>query len=220
VPKSIAIVAFPDAYKQSGTALPVDYDGDFFVVQADEKHIKSVSSDAQWLAIDGVERIVDGVSRVRYSALDNTLSRRSCAVQVKIGDQVYQVEFRQQPGELVQYEMVRVLNSPLNLDFLVAITFIAGLIKKIDFQPVQIIVFVIAVVAIVVLSIAIAVIRHAFADVPEPKPLSTDTNGVPIVLVPNVSISQGLPLASVAAEDQTIALQTLKEIYWLAKQSF
>lgn len=218
LPESIMMVAFPDAYKESRPANPFKQTSDFFIVQAPSHEIEIPQKVMPWLKLIGPEAIGSDVSQIDYQADNNTMLIRVQPVDIKVSGKLYRIEFIQQSGYLVQNEMVRVLNSPLNLDFLVAITYIASLIKKIPVPPIKLIAVIVAVLAIVALSIVISVARSAFINVPEPKPLSIDTNGVPITIFSGFSVSQVLPLKNIAAEDQTIALQTVKELYWLIKQ--
>lgn len=219
LPKSLVVVAFPTAYRQSPLATPEQAaTGDFFIVQAAPEQIELPLTKLDWLTLSQPEALSAGMSRVDYRADDNTVKARRLSLPVTVRGQPYRIEFAQQPGLLVQDEMTRVLNTPLTIDFQVAIGFVADLIKKIPIPPIRLLVALIAILAIVALSLAMAALRHAFVDVPEPKPLSTDTNGVAIDIVPGVSVTGVLPLADIAAEDQTIALQTVKEIYWLVKQ--
>lgn len=221
LPQHLVVAAFPTAYRQSrSTSFSTERPGDFFLIQASPADIELSRADEPWLTLSPPKALCAGLSRVDYRASDNTLAMREQSVTAVVHGKSYQLVFRQQAGELVQEEMVHTLNAPLNIDFLVAITFIADLIKKISVTYIQVLAAIIAIVAIVVLAFVISALRHSFLDVPEPKPLSTDTNGVPIVLFPGVSIPEGLPLDTFAAEDQTIALQTVKEIYWLVKQAF
>ncbi|BFO57769.1 hypothetical protein [Acidovorax sacchari] len=218
LPEQVVVVAFPTACWQAagpGTGSPAG----FFIVQAPAPDIDLPRSDFGWLQLSAPEAISPGWSRVAYQAEDNTLGTRSIPVPVVVRRRRYAVDFLQQPGLLVQTEMVRVLNSPLNIDALMAVMFIASLIRKIPLPPVKLLVTVLALLALVALGMAVSLLRHAFAGVPEPRPLSTDTNGVPIEVFPGLSVSRGLPLPQVPAEDQTIALQTVKEIYWLLKQA-
>ena len=219
LPEQLVVVAFPTAYDQLAwpehTPAP---DGDFFVVMADCQDVHVPSSRIDWLTLSSPVAIGPGVSRIGYTASDNTLLKRQVDAAVIVQGKRYSVTFLQQPGELVQTEMVRTLNCPLNIDCLIAIGFIAQQIQKIPIPPLKLLVLVVAILALVALGFVVAAVRHTFATVPEPKPLSTDTNGVPIIVIPGVAVPQGLPLANVTAEDQTIALQTLKEIYWLIKQ--
>lgn len=220
LPEKIVVVAFPTACSQaSQPASPAMAEGDFFLVQADSKDIDLPRPVMDWLSLSPATAVAAGLSRVDYRAADNTRPARSLQMPVVVRGTHYAVTFLQQPGLLVQMELTRTLNCPLNIDCLVAVTFIADLLKKIPIPPIKLIVMAIVVLAIVALGFVVSALRHAFAAVPEPKPLSTDTNGVPITIVPGVAVSQGLPLAHVAAEDQTIALQTVKEIYWLIKQA-
>lgn len=219
VPAQVVVVAFPTAYGQDpwpGKGSPPK--SDFFIVLADSKDVVLPSRSFDWLTLEPATSLGRGMSQVDYSATDNTLATRRLPVPVEVKGTRYTVDFLQQPGELVQTELVRTLNSPLNIDCLIAICFIAQQIQKIPIPPIKLLVTIVAVLAIVALGFVVSALRHAFVGVPEPKPLSTDTNGVPIVVIPGVAVSQGLPLANIAAEDQTIALQTVKEIYWLLKE--
>ncbi len=219
LPAKVVVVAFPQAYLQYPSGRGLDgYSGDFILVQANPGDIQVPDSAGDWLSLSPPVPLSPGLSRVNYQATDNTLSLRRLSVPVGVRGKTYAVEFMQQPGELVQTQMVRVLNSPLTLDCLIAVSFIASLIKKIPIPPIKAIVAVIAVVALLALGMAVALVRRRFILVPEPLPLSTDTNGVPITIVPGVSVSNVLPLENVLAENQTIALQTVKAVYWLLKQ--
>lgn len=219
LPASVVVVAFPDAgdNAMSNSGISAS-ESDFFLVEADSEDIELPHHVVDWLTLSPATPIAAGLSRIDYRAEDNTRSGRHVEVPVVVRRKPYAVTFSQQPGELVQTELVRTLNCPLNIDCLVAVTYVASLIKKIPVPPIKLIVTIIAILALVALGFVVSALRHSFASVPEPKPLSTDTNGVPIVVVPGVAVSHGLPLANVAAEDQTIALQTIKEIYWLVKQ--
>lgn len=219
LPERIVVVAFPDAIGQAMPRLAASSrESDFFVVQADSQDIVLPHNGVNWLKLSPPTAIAAGISRVGYSVKDNTESARHVEVPVTVRGKRYAVTFSQQPGELVQLELVRTLNCPLNLDCLIAVTFVADLIKKIPVPPIKLVVTIVAILAIVALGFVVSTLRHGFVTVPEPKPLSTDTNKVPITVIPGVAVSYGLPLANVAAEDQVIALQTIKAIYWLIKQ--
>lgn len=179
----------------------------------------SAPGGVQWLTLSPPEKIVDGLSKISYQAQDNTQLSRVLSVSIAVRGEAYEVLFNQQGGYLVQDELVRTLNCPLTIDFQVAIKFIADLIKKIPIPPIKLIVMIIAVLVIIVLGFVISAIRHAFVNVPEPNPLSDNTNGIPIMAVPGVRVSPPFPMVSIAAEDQTIALQTVRQIYWLIKQA-
>ncbi len=217
LPERLLVAAFPTAYEQDPQAPPKP-EGDFFVVQAAAADVVLPRPAIQWLSLGAPEALSADMCRVDYRADDNTVSARRLSVPVQVRGRSYEIEFSQLPGLLVQTQMVRVLNSPLTIDLLVAVTFIAQQIQKVEPPPIQLLVALLAVLAIVALGVVIAAIRRSFADVPQPRPLSTDTNGVPIVIVPGLSVPQGLPLASVSAENQLIALQTVKQIYWLLTQ--
>ncbi|GKT26507.1 hypothetical protein [Acidovorax sp. SUPP3334] len=219
LPEQILVMAFPQAYLQ-GAPAPISTLGEsgFFCVQAMVQHIDVDAPDVDWLWLAPPEPLTAGSSKIGYRAMDNTLSLRSAFVAVSVRGKRYEVQFVQQPGELVQTQMVRLLNSPLTIDCLMAVSFIASLIKKIPIPPIKVIVAVIAVVALLALGMAVSLLRRSFILVPEPLPLSTDTNGVPITIVPGVSVSNVLPLENVLAENQTIALQTVKAVYWLIKE--
>jgi hypothetical protein len=219
LPEQVIIVAFTTAYDQLvwPDHMP-PAQGDFFVVMADSRDISIPSPTLEWLTLSSPVAIGPGVSQIGYQAKDNTLRKRRVDAPVIVQGKRYSVTFLQQPGELVQTELTRTLNCPLNLDCLIAIGFVAQLIQKIPLPPIRLIVLVVAILALLGLMFVVMALRHAFAEVPEPKPLSTDTHGVPIIVVPGIALSQGLPLANVRAEDQTIALQTLKAMYWLIKQ--
>lgn len=220
LPAHIVVVAFPaaDGKSAAGSILSVS-ENNFFVIEADSEDIVLPHRDLDWLTLSPATALATGLSRVDYRAKDNTRLTRHVEVPVLVRRKSYVVKFSQQPGELVQTQLGRTLNCPLNLDCLVAITLIASLIKKIPIPPAKLIVMIVAILAIVALSFIVSTVRHGFVNVPEPKPLSTDTNGISITVMPGVAIPHGLPLADVAAEDQTIALQTIKEIYWLVKQT-
>ncbi|HEY4093568.1 MAG TPA: hypothetical protein VGN46_18830 [Luteibacter sp.] len=219
LPEQVVIVAFPGAYAQQGVPVSAPSPpSDFFIVRADASEVSLPGHTADWLTVSPPTAIVQGVCRIAYRATDNTRVARHVEVPVVVKGARYAVMFRQQAGELVQFELVRTLNSPLNIDCLVAIGFIASLIQKIPVPPIKLIVMVLVVLALIALGFAVSAIRHGFVGVPEPKPLSTDTNGTPIVVIPGIAIPGLLPLAGIAAEDQTIALQTIQEIYWLIEE--
>ncbi|HEX7340262.1 MAG TPA: hypothetical protein VF271_10075 [Rhodanobacteraceae bacterium] len=217
VPDSIVVTAFPDSRQGGPSPDP------FFVINADSEQIRLPKQPAPWLTLAEPQTLAPQLSRVDYHAQDNTLAERRVDVRIEVADEAFALTFRQQPGELVQTELVRTLNCPLNIDCLVAVSFIAGLIKKIPIPPIKLIVLLLAVLALVVLAIVIAAVRRLI-PVPEPQPLSTNTNGVGITIFPGLTIpnpvpSEGpLPLDWMAAENQTIALQTTRAIYWLVKQ--
>ncbi len=216
MPAQVLVVAFPTAYKQSPQSQPADTHW-FFLVQANATQVRIASYDTRWLSLEDLSPIATGLTKINYRATDNTLARRQVTVPIQVNGTPYEVEFVQQAGQLLQIQMVQVLNCPLNLECLIAVIFIANLIKKIPLPPIKLLVALIAALALAALGVIVALIRHSFVDVPEPRPLSTDTNGIPIVLFPGVSLSHGLPLQAMRAESQTIALQTIKEIYWLVK---
>lgn len=218
LPASLALAAFPTAYEAEPD--PASLSGrPFFIVRASADEVEVGSMVEPWLTLSQPRAVADGISRIDYSAKENTYRTRQLTVPVTVRGKPYQVEFTQQGGYLSQDETQRVLSSPLNIDFLVAITFIAKQVKKIP-MPYRLIAIVVVVLAIVAIGFAIAVARHAFINVPEPKPLSQEINGDPmsVTVIPNVEISGALPLPFLAVEDQMIALQTVKELYWFIKQ--
>lgn len=221
VPESIVVVAFPQAYRQNAqwAAQAVQ---DAFVVMAESRDVDVQPAAADWLSLSAPERLAPGVSKVPYQATANTRLGRAVTVALRVNGAPYHIEFVQQGGYLTQDELIRALNAPLTVDFLVAVTFIAQQIKKISPPPIKYVVLLIAVVAIIALGFAISAARHAFIDVPEPKPLSTDTNGVPLALIPmpGARIPYAVfPFNGLAAEDQLILLQTVQQVYWLVRQT-
>lgn len=219
VPERIRLLAFPDAgTRDASGAGAAAAPGAFFVVQADCTDVRLSPDVADWLSLSPPTPIATGLSRVDYRADDNVRAARRAPVTLTVRGRPYTVTFEQQPGDLVQLELVRTLGCPLNLDVLVAVGFVAGLIQKIPVPPVRLLVLVVAILALIALGFVVAAVRHGFAAVPEPQPLSTDTGGLPVTVIPGVALARGLPLPGVVAEDQTIALQTLKAIYWLIKQ--
>ncbi|MBO9757839.1 hypothetical protein [Xanthomonas phaseoli] len=217
MPAQVLVVAFPTAYKQYPQSQPADTHC-FFLVQANATQVRIASYDTRWLLLEDPSPIATGLTKINYRATDITLARRQVTVPIQVNGTPYEVEFVQQAGRLVQIQMVQVLNCPLNLECLIAVIFIANLIEKIPLPPIKLLVALIAALALAALGVIVALIRRSFADAPEPKPLSNETNGVPIVLFPGMSLPNGLPLKTVRAESQTIALQTVREIYWLVKQ--
>lgn len=216
LPERIVVTAFPDAGSMPARGDAGGHEGDFFLVLAASADIRLPEPDQGWLQLQPPVALAAGLSRIGYRATDNAGSSRNASVPLEVGGRRYHVEFVQQPGELVQTQLVRTLDSPLNLDCLIAVCYVASLIKKLSPPPLKAIALVIAILAIVALGLAVAAARHAFVRVPEPRPLSTDTHGAPIVVVPGFS-SPALPLKNVRAEDQTIALQTVGAIYWMLK---
>lgn len=217
LPYGIVVVAFPNAYQQSGQS-SLNGAEDFFFVMANPEEIQA-PGEIQWLTLNPAEKVVDGLSKINYQAQDNAQLSRALPVPITVREETYYVLFNQQAGYLVQDELVRTLNCPLTIDFQVAIKFIADLIKKIPIPPIKLIVMIIAILVIIALGFIVSAIRHAFVQVPEPDPLSRDTNGIPIMAIPGVNVSNIFPIMEIAAEDQTIALQTVRQIYWLIKQA-
>ncbi|PPU97073.1 hypothetical protein XpopCFBP1817_05620 [Xanthomonas populi] len=217
MPVQVLVVAFPAAYEQYPQSQRLETQC-FFLVHADATQVRIASYDTRWLSLEDPSQIAPGLTQINYRTTDNTLARRQIAVPILVNEERYEVEFVQQAGHLLQTQMVQVLNCPLNLECLMAVIFIATLIKKIPLPPIKLLVALIAALALAALGVVIALIRRSFADVPEPRPLSTETNGTPIVLFPGMSLLHGLPLQAMRAENQTIALQTIKEMYWLVKQ--
>ncbi|MBB5357491.1 hypothetical protein HDE76_000673 [Rhodanobacter sp. ANJX3] len=218
LPEQVIVVAFPDAWSQSswpsGAPQP---DGDFFVVQANSQEVVLPRHVIDWLTLHAPTPLGTDISRVDYLAQTNVQGKRSLVAPVIVKGKSYEVTFIQQPGDLVQDELARTLNCPLNLDCQIAVGFVANLIQKIPVPPIKYIVLLIAMLAILVLAGIVMALRHAFAGVPEPRPLSTDIHGVPIVIVPGIPVPFALPTKAIAAEDQTIGLQAARAIYWLAK---
>ncbi|GAA0920094.1 hypothetical protein GCM10009552_40640 [Rothia nasimurium] len=218
LPEQVVVVAFPDAWNQtswpSGSPPP---DGDFIVVQAPSQDVSLPRPVIDWLTLHTPTSLGDDMSRVEYVAQTNVQGKRSLVAPVIVKGMSYAVTFNQQPGDLIQDELVRTLNCPLNLDCQIAIGFVADLIQKIPVPPIKYIVLLLVMLAILALGAIVMALRHAFASVPEPRPLSTDIHGVPIVIVPGVPVPFAVPTMAIAAEDQTIGLQVARAIYWLAK---
>ncbi len=208
LPARVVVVAFPEAGGVDG----------FFLVAADSREVEVPSRPADWLSLAQAVPVAPALSRIEYRAGDNPWPSRQVDVSVRVGAKRYVVTFVQQAGALVQTQLVRTLNCPLNIDCLVAVCFVADLVSKIPVPPLRYLVAGLAVLAILALGLAVVVVRRGFAGVPEPAPLSTDTRGVPIMVIPGLEISHGLPLRHVAAEEQTIALQTVRAVYGLIKQ--
>ncbi|KAG9609319.1 hypothetical protein KCV01_g3871, partial [Aureobasidium melanogenum] len=218
LPEQVIVVAFPDAWSKVswpyGTRRP---DGDFFVVQAGSHEVSLPAPVVQWLTLRTAVPLGPDMSRVDYIAQTNVDGRRRLTAPVIVKGTSYEVTFIQQPGDLVQDELARTLNCPLNLDCQIAVGFVADLIQKIPVPPIKYIVLLIAVFAIVALAGIVMALRRAFVDVPEPRPLSTNIHDIPIVVVPGVPVPFPVPTEAFAAEDQTIGLQALRAIYWLVK---
>lgn len=218
LPEQVIVVAFPESWKQlawpSGSPRP---DGDFLVVQAGSGDVSVPRHDIDWLTLRDATPLGPDMSRVDYVAQDNVGGKRRLIATIDVKGTPYEVIFIQQPGDLVQDELARTLNCPLNLDCQIAIGFIADLIQKIPIPPIKYIVLIVAMLAILVLAALVMALRRAFAGVPEPRPLSTNIHGVKLVIVPGVPAPPIFPTEAVVAEDQTIELQALRAIYWLGK---
>ncbi|KAF1007449.1 MAG: hypothetical protein GAK28_01791 [Luteibacter sp.] len=216
LPEQVIVVAFPRAWKKApwpaGASAP---EGDFFIVQAASQAVSIPRLQIEWLTLRAATPLGPTMSRIDYIATDNIQGRRQLRAPVIIEGTTYEVAFIQQPGDLVQDELVRTLNCPLNLDCQIAIGFVADLIKKIPIPPIRYLVLVVAALAVLALGVVIVALRRMFAGVPEPPPLSTDIHGIPIVIVPSLPIRLPFPLEDIPAESQTIDLQTLRAVYWL-----
>lgn len=212
LPQRLVLVAFPSA-AGSGSPAPVP-----LVIRADAAAVTLPASLPDWLQLAAPQAIAPGLCRVDCTAGDNPQTTRQARLSFTVQGHPWVVEFTQQPGLLVQTEQIRVLNTPLTVDMLVLVTWVASLINDIEVPPIQLLVTVLAVLALIALGLITALLRHLFINVPEPHPLSTDTLGQPVVVIPGVGLSGVLPLKAFAAEDQTIALQTVKAIYWLLRQ--
>lgn len=210
LPESLTLVAFPTAV---GDQAPVP-----LFIRADAAQIQLPPSPPPWLTLAGPQQLAPGLSRVDCTAPDNPHQTLVATLPFRVSGQDWQVCVTQQPGLLGQLEQVNLLNTPLTVDMAVLVTYAAQLINDIEVPPIQLIATIVAVLALIALGVIAALLRHLFVNVPEPKPLSTDTLGQPVVVVPGVALSGVLPLAGLAVEDQTIALQTLKSIYWLLRQ--
>lgn len=208
LPGHVVVVAFPEAGGVDG----------FFLVAADSGKVEVPPHPVDWLSLAKAVPVAPAFSRVGYRAGDNPALSRQADVPVRVDGKYYTVTFVQQAGGLVQTQLVRTLNCPLNIDCLVAVCFVADLVAKIPVPPLKYLVAGLAILAILALGFAVATLRRGFAGVPEPEPLSTDTGGVPITVIPGLEVSRGLPLRHVLAEEQTIALQTVRAVYWLVKQ--
>ncbi|HEY8880580.1 MAG TPA: hypothetical protein VIN03_23620 [Roseateles sp.] len=205
LPRVLVLVAFPT------TAVPL-------VVSADAADVRRPARLPPWLSLAAPQALAPGLCQVDCTASGNPGATRRAPLGFTVNGRAWSVEFTQQPGLLAQTEQIRVLNTPLTVDMLVLVTWVASLINDIEVPPIQLIVTVLAVLALVALGLIAALARHLFVNVPEPRPLSTDTLGQPVVIVPGLSLPGLLPLPAVAVEDQTIALQTVKAIYWLLRQ--
>ncbi|MEO6278183.1 hypothetical protein [Roseateles sp.] len=213
LPKSLVLVAFPSAAAAAGSPTPVP-----LVINADAADVGLPASPPDWLQLAAPHALAPGLCRVDCVAGDNPWATRQTRLSVTVNGRPWEVEFTQQPGLLVQTEQIQVLNTPLTVDMAVLVTWVASLINDIEVPPIQLLVTVLAVLALIALGVIAALLRHLFVNVPEPRPLSTDTLGQPVVVFPGFSLPGVLPLKAFAAEDQTIALQTVKAIYWLLRQ--
>ena len=213
LPQSLVLVAFSSAAGSgSPSAVPL-------VISADAAAVTLPASPPPWLQLTAPQALASGLCSVDCTAADNPRGPRLVSLRFIVRGHPWEVEFRQQPGLLTQTEQVRVLNTPLTVDMLVLVTWVASLLDDIEVPPIQLAVTVLAVLALVTLGLIAALLRHLFINVPEPRPLSADTLGEPVVVVPGFSLPPGvLPSTAFAAEDQTIALQTVKAIYWLLRQ--
>jgi hypothetical protein len=213
LPQSLVLVAFPSA-AGAGSPAPVP-----LFISADAAQVTLPPGPPDWLQLAAPQALAPGLCRVDCTAGDNPRDTLRARLGFTVRGRVWEVEFTQQPGLLVQTEQIRVLNTPLTVDMAVLVTWVASLINDIEVPPIQLIVTVLAVLALLALGLIAALVRHLFVNVPEPHPLSTDTLGQPVVVFPGFSLPPGvLPLKAFAAEDQTIALQTVKAIYWLLRQ--
>ena len=187
-------------------------------IHADKRGIVLPADCPAWLQFKDLEQVEARLSRVHCFATDNPEATRRALLDFTVDGHAWPTAFVQQPGLLVQTEQIRVLNTPLTVDMLVLVTYAAQKISDIKPLPIQLIVTMLAVLALIALGLIAALLRRVFVDVPEPAPLSTDTLGQPVVIVPGVRVQSGLPLQGVAVEEQTIALQTVKAVYWLLRQ--
>ncbi len=210
--QSLVLVAFPSAAGGNGpTPVPL-------FISADAEQVGLPASPPDWLQLSLPHAIAPGLCRVGCTASDNPRHARRSRLAFTVQGRAWEVEFTQQPGLLLQTEQIRVLNTPLTVDMAVLVTWVASLINDIEVPPIQVLVTVLAVLALVAIGLIVALQRHLFVNVPEPRPLSTDSVGQPVVVFPGVNLHGELPLKDIAAEDQTIALQTVKAIYWLLRQ--
>jgi hypothetical protein len=212
LPRSLALVAFPSA---AGSATPTPVP---LLISADAADVTLPARPPDWLQLAGPRALAPGLCRVDCIAGDNARATRQALLSFVVQGRSWIVEITQQPGLLTQTEQIRVLNTPLTVDMAVLVTWVASLINDIEVPPIQLIVTVLAVLALLAIGLIAALLRHLFVNVPEPRPLSTDTLGQPVVVFPGFSLPGVLPLQAFAAEDQTIALQTVKAIYWLLRQ--
>ncbi|RTL42013.1 MAG: hypothetical protein EKK53_12710 [Burkholderiales bacterium] len=210
LPESLTLVAFPAAADHPA---PVP-----LFIRANAAQIQLPPSPPPWLTLAAPAQLAPGLSRVDCTAADNPRQTLNATLLFRVSGQDWPVRVTQQPGLLGQFEQVHLLNTPLTVDMAVLVTYAAQLINDIEVPPIQLVVTIVAVLALIALGVIAALVRHLFVNVPEPKPLSTDTLGQPVVVVPGVAVSGLLPLTGFAVEDQTIALQTLKSIYWLLRQ--
>lgn len=217
LPERLVLAAFPSAVAQAGCAAARP-EGVGLFIHADAANVTLPPAPPPWLTLDGPHGEGPRLCRVDCRSQDNPRGERTADLVFRVGGRRYVMCFVQQSGLLVQTQMVLVLDTPLTVDMLVAVTYVAGVIKDIPLPPLKLVVTVLAVLALLALGLIAALLRHLFAVVPVPRPLSVDTLGQPIVVFPGFAVQEGLPLKTVAAEDQTIALQTVKSIYWLLRQ--
>lgn len=215
-PHELVIVPFPSAVNAYPAGIMGNQAASLYIPVA-RQEVELQPSSVHWFTAVKDLNTDPQSCMIRIMAEDNIGKRRSAEIQIKIDDQLFSCTLKQPGGYLIQCEMVRVLNSPLAIDLLIAVTFIADKIKKIKVPPVKLLVMVIIIIVMITLAILISLARHLFVDIPEPPPLSTNTgnqtinfNGIPI---------KPMPLADIAVTDQLIALQTMKEIYWFVRLS-
>ncbi|RTL24393.1 MAG: hypothetical protein EKK52_01285 [Burkholderiales bacterium] len=210
VPASLQMVAFPSALHPPE---PVP-----LVVSAPAAAVTLPDRSPDWLHLRHPRDLAPGLCRVDCHPSDNPRATRRARLAISVSGRPWEVEFIQQPGLLLQTEQIRLLNAPLNLDMLILVSWVADLINDLEFPPLQAIVTVLAVLALLALGLMLALLRRLFAAVPEPCPLSNDTLGQSVIIVPGVAVSGLLPSLLLPAEDQVIGLQTVKSIYWLLRQ--
>ncbi len=216
LPQQLWVVAFPSA-AGPGTTCPSGCGLLSFYVQAAKAQVQ-LGPTPTWLSVQGVFEVAPRCCRVDLCVQDNPRQAREAALPVQVGQHHYRLMLQQQAGLLLQDTQLQVLNAPLTVDMSVAVTFIAQQIQKIPIPPLKLLVAVLAALALVALGLVVSAARHAFVNLPEPAPLSTDTLGQPIQVLPGLALTGVLPLPGVPLEDQTIALQTLRSIYWLLRE--
>lgn len=138
----LVLAAFPSAVAQAHRATlgssadahgpsPLANHGVQVYVCADASRIELPPAPPPWLTLGTPHAVGPGLACIVAHSQDNPRGERTADLVFTINGRRWPLRVVQQPGLLVQTQLVRVLNSPLTVDMEVAVTYLASLLNDI-----------------------------------------------------------------------------------------